>query len=77
MPDLKDCKEIMSYISVEQMNMVQPLKLKLYNKRKLLNKFVIFSIQFIRMFMSGLISALITLVELQLNGMKKSVNKFS
>lgn len=76
-PGLKGCKEIMFCTSVEPMNMEQLLKLKPYNKRKLLNKFAIISIPFTEMFTNGLILASITLEELQHNGMQKSVNRFS
>lgn len=77
MPDSKDCKEIMSYMYVVLINMEQPQKLRHFNKKRHLNKFVTITMPFIEKFMSGSISGLIILVELVLNGMLKFVNKFS
>ena len=77
MPDSKDCKEIMSYMSVVLINMEQLQKLRHFNKKRHLNKFVTITMPFIERFMSGSISGLIILVEQVLNGMLKFVNKFS
>lgn len=74
---LNDSKEIMYYMFVVLINMVQLLKLKLYKKIRHLNKFVIIIMLFIKMCMSGLILGLIILGGRVLNGMPKFVKKSS
>ena len=74
---LNDSKEIMYFMFVGLINMVQLLKLKLYKKIRHLNKFVIIIMLFIEMCMSGLILGLIILGGRVLNGMRKSVKKSS
>lgn len=74
---LNDSKEIMYYMFVVLINMVQLLKLKLYKKIRHLNKFVIIIMLFIKMCMSGLILGLIILGGRVLNGMRKFARRFS
>lgn len=74
---LNDSKEIMYFMFVVLINMVQLLKLKLYKKIRHLNKFVIIIMLFIKMCMSGLILGLIILGGRVLNGMRKFVKKSS
>jgi phosphotransferase system glucose/maltose/N-acetylglucosamine-specific IIC component len=74
---LNDSKEIMYFMFVVLINMVQLLKLKLYKKIRHLNKFVIIIMLFIKMFMSGLILGLIISGGRVLNGMRKFVKKSS
>ena len=74
---LNDSKEIMYFMFVGLINMVQLLKLKLYKKIRHLNKFVIIIMLFIGMCMSGLILGLIILGGRVLNGMLRFVKKFS
>lgn len=74
---LNDSKEIMYFMFVVLINMVQLLKLKLYKKIRHLNKFVIIIMLFIKMCMSGLILGLIILGGRVLNGMPKFVKKSS
>ena len=76
-PDLKDSKETMYCMFVVLTNMVQLLKSKLYNKIKLLSRYVITIMQFIKIFMNGLILDLIILEELAPLGMPQSANKYS
>lgn len=73
----KNFKALMFYMFVVQTNMEQPLKSRLYRKRRLLEKFVIIIIKSILKFINGSILVLITLVELQLNGTPKFVKTFS
>lgn len=58
------------------MNMVQQLKSKLWNKKRLLNKFVIIIIKFMLISINGLILALISLEEPQLIGILEFVNRY-
>lgn len=74
---LNDSKEIMYFMFVVLINMVQLLKLKLYKKIRHLNKFVIIIMLFIKMCMSGLILGLIISGGRVLNGMRKFVKKSS
>jgi hypothetical protein len=67
----------MFYMCVELTNMVQQLKSKLFSRRKPLRRSVITIIKFTKMFISGSILDLTILEEQVLNGMLKSVNKFS
>lgn len=73
----KNFKALMSYTFVVQTSMEQPLKSRLWRRKRLLEKFVIIIIKFILKFINGLTLVLITLVELQLNGTLKSVKTFS
>ena len=73
----KSFKALMSYTFVVQTSMEQPLKSRLWRRKRLLEKFVIIIIKFILKFINGLTLVLITLVELQLNGTLKSVKTFS
>lgn len=67
----------MCYMYVVLTNMVQLLRLKHYNKKRRQNKFVIFIIKYMLKFINGLILDLIILEEQVLNGIRKSVRKYS
>ena len=58
------------------MNMVQQLKSKPWNRKRLLNKFVIIIIKFMLISINGLILALISLEEPQLIGILEFVNRY-
>lgn len=73
----KNFKALMFYTFVVQTSMEQPLKSRLWRRKRLLEKFVIIIIKFILKFINGLTLVLITLVELQLNGTLKYVKTFS
>lgn len=75
MLDSKDFKETMYFIFVVLISMVLQPKLRHYNKIKLQNKFVIFTIRFIKMSMTGLTLVLIILEGQVLNGIPKYVKK--
>ena len=75
MLDSWDSKVIMFCTYVGPMSMVQQLKLKHLNKRKLLNRFVIITIKSTKMSMNGLTLILITLEGQAHNGMLKFANK--
>jgi hypothetical protein len=74
--DSKNFKVKILSTSVVLMNMVQLLKSKPWNKKRLLNKFAIIIIKFMLISINGLILALISLEEHQLIGILKFVNKY-
>jgi hypothetical protein len=75
MLDSKDFKETMYFIFVVLISMVLQPKLRHYNKIKLQNKFVISTIRFIKMSMTGLTLVLIILEGQVLNGIPKYAKK--
>lgn len=72
-PVSKNCKELMYFIFVELMNMVQQHRSRHYNKKRHQDKFATFITKFMHLFINGLILDLIILEELQHNGILKFV----
>lgn len=77
MQDIVDSLDIMSFISVEQMNMELLLRLKRYRKKYLVRRSVINILPFIETSMNGLTLILITLEELPLRSRLKLLRIFS
>lgn len=74
---LKDFKAQMFCTYVELTSTVQPPKLRLWNKKRPREKYVTITIKFMHKYTNGSTLILITLEELQHNGILKSVKTSS